>query len=529
MRRAIVMLPAVVGLLLMASLPPQAPAANFRWAAPIGGVTDDIALASATDPAGNSYVTGLFTGLADFDGIRMQSRGESDVFVVKADSIGRVLWAKRAGGTGSDEGRGITFDSDGNILVTGQFRNQADFGPTNLTSHGFEDVFLAKYSPAGQFLWVRQMGGANSDGSRGLAVDAAGNGYSSGFFRGTASFGASNLVARGGSDIFIAKHSAAGELLWVLQAGGTNSDEGRALALNARGDFWVTGTFAGTSEFGPTNLTARGADDLFLACYNCDRELVWARQAGGTNVVAADEGSAVGLDADEDCFVTGDFAPSPTLFWGSTNLPGSMHGPTIFLAKYDRAGALLWARGVIPATGGAGHALAMGPRGNAAIAGFFYPQVSFGTNRLTSRSGQADSFVANYSTHGEVIWAIHSAGPAYNVAYGVGIDHEERYYAAGWFRSDHSFGDVPAPNHGLGSRDAFLVRIDASPVLRAVPASGHITLSWPADATNFSLQTTTNLDATWTPLTHPSTIIGDRRVVTNDTTSLNRFYRLSSP
>lgn len=515
----------LAALLLTLSHSIQAQIANFRWATPFGGGAEDTAMACATDPDGNSYVTGHFYGVANFDGIVLQGRGDLDAFVAKFGSNGRIIWATRAGSTNTDEGRGIAFDQTGNVFVTGVFRNEADFGPTNLTSAGRDDAFLAKYSPAGQLIWVRQMGGTNFDASRGVAVDSTGNCYTTGSFQGAASFGGTNLTAFGNSDIFVAKHSSAGELLWVRQAGGTNLDEGRAVAVSSSGDYFVTGGFGGSANFGSTNLQTADPGDVFVGHYRADGQLVWLAQAGGTNQFAGDAGSGVGLDAEGSCFVTGTVFPSLTASFGSTNLPGTSLGSTIFLAKYSRDGTLLWVRPVYGETGGQSSALAVSARGPVAMAGWFVRSGTFGTNILRSRTGQADMFVANYSTRGELLWAINAGGPAYNAAHGVGIDREERYYAAGWYRGNHSFGDIQVTNHVTG-RDMFLTRIDGPPVLRVVSIPGGVTLSWPADASNFVLQKSLLSPPNWMPVTNPPVVTGGRRVVTNDTTDASRVYRL---
>ena len=106
-----------------------------------------------------------------------------------------LVWAKRAGGTGSAFGFGIAVDTAGNSYVTGGFEGTATFGPgetneTTLTSAaGDRDIFVAKYDASGDLLWAKRAGGEGFDRSFGIAVDAAGNSYVTGGFEGTATFG----------------------------------------------------------------------------------------------------------------------------------------------------------------------------------------------------------------------------------------------------------------------------------------------------------------------------------------------------
>src|SRR5713101_3673598 len=99
------------------------------------------------------------------------------------------LWAAKAGGSDIDIGYGIAADASGNVYVTGFFSGTATFGSTNLSSSGLEDIFVAKYDAAGTLQWARQAGGSAYDEGLGIAVDGTGNVFVIGFFQGNASFG----------------------------------------------------------------------------------------------------------------------------------------------------------------------------------------------------------------------------------------------------------------------------------------------------------------------------------------------------
>jgi hypothetical protein len=126
----------------------------FGFASHIGAEAQDAGQAVATDAAGNVYVTGNFSGTADFDPgpatCNLTSAGGYDVFVAKYSSAGALLWARRLGGVGDDYGKGIAVASDGSVCTTGYFGGTADFDPGpgtfNLTGGG---VFLSKLLPPG--------------------------------------------------------------------------------------------------------------------------------------------------------------------------------------------------------------------------------------------------------------------------------------------------------------------------------------------------------------------------------------------
>ena len=115
------------------------------------------------------------------------------------------LWAKKAGGTSSENGLSIATDSSGNSYVIGGFWETASFGSIILESNGNADIFVAKLDSSGNWLWAKKAGGTLWDWSNGIATDSSGNTYLTGYFSGTASFGGINLTSSGGEDIFVAK------------------------------------------------------------------------------------------------------------------------------------------------------------------------------------------------------------------------------------------------------------------------------------------------------------------------------------
>ena len=172
----------------------------------IGINTNCISYGIAVDASGNSYVTGYFADSATFGSTTLTSNGVSDIFVAKLDSSGNWLWAKNAGYSGcGTSGNGIAVDASGNIYVTGDFSGSATFGSITLTSNGDSDIFIAKLDSSGNWLGATKTGGTDTVVSYGIAVDASGNNYVTGFFYRTATFGPTTLTSSGSADIFVAK------------------------------------------------------------------------------------------------------------------------------------------------------------------------------------------------------------------------------------------------------------------------------------------------------------------------------------
>lgn len=203
-------------------------AADFKWAAVLGGLEEDERPDISIDSAGNVYVTGNFESTADFDPgpgeFPLTSLGEEDIFLVKLSNFGALVWAKAIGGLDSDRGEGIVVDPNGDVFVTGSFKESVDFDPGAgqffLTSAGEKDVFLSRYSSSGQFYSAQAMRGELEDVGHAIALDKAQNVYVAGSFQGTVDFNAGAepqvRTSAGDSDIFLAKRSPVSAVIYVL-------------------------------------------------------------------------------------------------------------------------------------------------------------------------------------------------------------------------------------------------------------------------------------------------------------------------
>jgi hypothetical protein len=304
----------------------SATAQELEWATSAGGGSHDYALGIATDPRGNSYVTGSFSGTATFGAGEanetvLTSAAFFDIFVAKYAPDGTLLWATSAGSVSSDQGSSIATDPRGNSYVTGNFFYEATFGAgeaneTVLTSAGDVDhTFVAKYAPDGTLLWATSIDGVSTDqGNSGnsIATDPRGNGYVTGSFFGTATFGAGEanetvLTSAEWSDVFVAKYDRDGALLWATSIGGVGTTLGYRIATDPRGNSYVTGHFFGTATFGAgeaneTVLTSAGADG-FVAKYDRDGTLLWATSVRGVN----SSGNSIATDPRGNSYVTGYF------------------------------------------------------------------------------------------------------------------------------------------------------------------------------------------------------------------------------
>jgi len=133
---------------------------------------------------------------------------------------------------------------------------------TSITS----DVFLAKYSPTGAYLWAKGFSGLGSEIASGVATDASGNVAITGYFAYWLNLGGTQLtsVTAGINNVFVGKYSSSGAHLWSESFGGSDTDQGFAITADSTGHVVVSGGFYGVANFGGQSLTSTGSSDAFL-------------------------------------------------------------------------------------------------------------------------------------------------------------------------------------------------------------------------------------------------------------------------
>jgi hypothetical protein len=326
----------------------------------------------AVDSSGNSFLIGYFEGTATFGSTSLTSSGERDIYVAKLSSSGSWLWAVKAGGSLSDEGLGIAVDSSGSAYATGHFEGTATFGPTSLTSSGERDIYIAKLSSSGSWQWAVRAGGSLSDEGLGIAVDSSGSAYATGHYEGTATFGSTSLNSSGESDIFVAKLSSSGLWQWAVRAGGSLSDEGHGIAVDLSGDVSVTGYFEGTATFDSHMEYTSGDSNLFVAKLNSSGLWQWTASAGYNG---ADEGHGIAVDSIGSIYVTGFYSKwlSTNDEAGSSNINYHSTGERdVFIGKVSSSGLWLWAVGAGGSYLDEGHGIAVDSSGSSYVTGSFY-------------------------------------------------------------------------------------------------------------------------------------------------------------
>ncbi len=233
------------------------------WTRQIGTTGSDYGSDIAVDSDGYVYVAGETNG--DLDG--NTTAGGADAFHTKYDTNGTKISTWQAGGTGVDSASAIAIDSGKNRYLAG--RTFSDLhGNVNA---GGADVFVSKYNSAGARLWTRQIGTTADDWANDIAVDGGGRVVAVG--RSATAFDGKS--PQGGIDAIAVCYSAAGVKLWSAQFGSAMNDEAFAVAADRNNNFIVVGY-----TLGDLAASSAGAQDLFIAKLSSAGLVIWTRQFG---------------------------------------------------------------------------------------------------------------------------------------------------------------------------------------------------------------------------------------------------------
>lgn len=244
---------------------------NFLWANSAQGNSSDFSYSTSVDGNSNIFLTGRYTSpTITFDTVTLNNAGSENIFVVKYDSLGNVIWAKTEGSTAFDGAYGISTDDIGNVLITGYFTSPSvTFGSITLSNASTPslDMYVVKYNSSGNVLWAKLISGSWDEFGNGISTNSSGDVFVTGTFRSPSiTIGSTILNNFGYYDMFVMKYDSLGNVMWAKSAGGSDYDGDNSIASTVAGDVLITGRFGSPSIiFDTTTLNTVGGTDIFVA------------------------------------------------------------------------------------------------------------------------------------------------------------------------------------------------------------------------------------------------------------------------
>ena len=440
---------------------------HWSWAKSAGNGRNDYGNAITITNDNMIYCVGQFNSPAISFGTTVLTNAggdneTNDIFIVKYNESGEMLWAKSIGGSDDDFGKSIAADKAGNLYITGGYASRKIvFGKDTLTNAGqagTNDAYLAKYNSSGELVWVKSIGGTHDDKADCITVDKDANVYIIG------SFGSGKLIFQKGdtlknkndpsgssTDIFIAKYNAAGKLIWTrgINGNGNTNDYGYGITTDRNNNVIVTGgSYSNQLSFDSVTISnsvlinenKHELDSIKAAYMKLDAHGKLLDTTGGN-----------GIKNESEKYVKVMLPP-----------PHSRIFEKIFIAKYSESGKLQWAESVGGSDDEEGSAITTDNNDNIFITGRFQ-STSFTVDSTTmDNKGSNDIFIAKYSTDGKNLWAKSVGGIADDRGNSITTDKAGNAYITGWFGSPKVvFGkSILINSSGKGYTDMFIAKYD---------------------------------------------------------------------
>jgi len=419
--------------------------------------------ALSVSPNGASIISvGYFTSIADFDpgpvSFTMNPYGTIDSYIVKLDASGNFVWSKQIGGTSSMVySKNVQCDKYGNIYLLGSFNGTVDFDPSlgtyTMTSFGSHDIFITKFTAAGNFIFAKQIGGLNYDYCRGLAVDSANNIFLAGGFSGLIDFNPGistyTLSSTGADDNFILKLDSIGNFIWVKSFGNGSNEGIRDIKLDNQANIYCAGFLQGTNvDFDPGpgiyTLSAVGGNSTFFSAkFDSSGQFKRAGVFGGG---LGSEIAKSYIDKNKNMLVCGSFEGMRDFDPGIGSFTLSSFGSTdAFVTKFDSLGNFIWAKKIGGVNADVGKSIAIDSVSNIYVTGIFNgladfdPDNSTSYNLSSSSSTDQDMFISILDKNGNFIWATKFGDVMYDESLNCEIDKQNNFYIDGTYRGTIDF------------------------------------------------------------------------------------------
>jgi hypothetical protein len=398
--------------------------------------------------------------------------GENDVFISSINETGQTNWSQYFGSNFDDDISGLAISPGGYIYGTGSFWLEAQLGDFLLTSsESPKSIFLTQLSAStGDALWAQTIEGSDVKVSSDLAINANEEIIISGFFSETLFIGDTTLYAQADTDLFLAVFDQNGNLKWALNRGQSGINKALSIALLSNDDIAVTGTFNDTLLIADTVFVAETSDDdVFIARYSQEGEVLWATKAGGVHEELVIE---LQTDDQDNIYASGHFVGVINLDNG-LSIQSATGWADLFLLKYASSGEILNARRF----GGSElqHNSAMEITANHIfLAGTFLGTMTIGNNNYDAGS-QTSAFITRlgHDLIPETGWTLRSSSNSVFPTT-ISISLEDNVCLGGSYGSD--IIGVDALNTPFGPFDMFILEypegsINRVPKITSLPGT----------------------------------------------------------
>ncbi len=302
--------------------------------------------------------------------------------------------------------------------------------------------------------WLQLPGSVQSDIVEDVATDGFGNSFVTGKFAQAFFISDTGLVTNGREDVFIAKYDTDGNLLWLRGAGGPKDDVGIEVATDTAGSVYVAGRFEDSIRFDGVFYPGFAEVDIFVVKYDKDGVLQWVRTYG-----ASRDDRCRGLSVTPDGFVYLAGRYRLLTKFGPITLVAEGGAEDVYLAKLDQNGIIMWARTMGGPGRDFGEDVIVDSEGNAYVTGSYFRFMGFeGSDTVLVALGDEEGFLVKYDTDGNFQWALNLGSEDRDYGESLAVDEFDNVHVVGSFAGTQFIGNDTLVS--LGGLDMFLAKIN---------------------------------------------------------------------
>ena len=256
---------------------------NLLWQKTIGGNSIDH-LTSAKETTDGGYILGGSSSSGISGEKTQNSRGNDDYWVVKLDENRNIIWDKTYGGTGVDRLTSIIQTTDGGYLIGGSSNSDISAEKTD-NSRGNIDIWIIKIDQSGNIMWQKTFGGSNSDWVQSLIETPDGGYILAGSSHSNIS-GEKSENSRGLGDFWVLKIDNSGTIIWQKTIGGNNGDYAKSMIATSDGNYIIGGDSSSNISGDKTEKTVNNSTDVWLLKINDLGQILWQKNIGAESTEA---------------------------------------------------------------------------------------------------------------------------------------------------------------------------------------------------------------------------------------------------
>ena len=328
----------LLGLTFLIGLQGMSQEMSFDWGKQFGSdaYTSDIQ-AITSDGQNRFFAFTHYKNTFSVEGVDYESNGGNDLLLFALNEDGDVEWVVSEGGVDDEFAQLIKTDDEGNVYIAGKFTGSIVINEVEYISNGLFDMYMAKYSNDGAFIWAKTFGGPNSESIISMEIKYNAIVLGGRFYNYTV-IQEDTMFSYDGTDVFVSRFDLEGNLTNQISLGGNSVDKISDMSIDAYANIYITGDFY--TDIYLDDDTYFNTGDLlgiYVAKYTAGLDLVWAHQLDGDdlNPDIKLEVSPSGI-----CYISGPFISN--IYFGNSHISTQASNVDLYLAVFQEDGTPNW-------------------------------------------------------------------------------------------------------------------------------------------------------------------------------------------